>query len=480
MVYYPKCLCVAKMVLADFGANIQQPQPVSFQPVSAAVRINSYVEADTFSVTARYEDFPFDPRLIRSMLITISIFNSKDISTEKAEKVAIMAGFADAHNISLDASARTVQFDGRDYTSLFIDTRFDNANLNDDEGRRLRKIKLARPLVSILEDLKSNVAGAEKIQIEDRTQGAVQNFTRASGGNYDLVNGQKSQYGQVEYVQPNETYWDVISSICEAAGVICYIELDKLVLTTPRILYQSEGFSSKKAVPFIYGKNIERLEFHKNLSKKKRFNVVVRSLNRRTSETTSLSIPRDATAGWIQATNVEKAVQQVLSLDSTGAQVKKPAPAFVFRFIDKTKEELVSLGEGIFEQFVRQQLEGSMVTREMTINDGTEIDLTQLKIGTPILIEMAQKDMQYINRKSPEGENISDAQRVAYLLRRGYNPETAAILVQALAAITGKIKPTFYMRGCELAMHSDGFQLTVDFINFVVLGERTSQGVKSG
>ena len=487
-IYYPKAVVSCRPVLHDYGFQISQPKPFIVQPISCNVRKNSYSEADIFQVQMRFEDFPFDPRLIRSMLVSVSIFDLKKLKDQsnfdlnQVREKAIILGFVDTQSIELDASGRTISFEGRDYTSIFIETKFDNANLADAEGKRRRKIALSRPLKAIIEDLMKNVPGSGGITIEDRTNGAVTNAEAATGGGYDLVTGKKSTDGQFLYVQKNETYWDVIQSLCEEIGVICYIELDKLVLTNPRILYHGESFSSKQAVPFIYGRNISRLSFHKNLARKKRFNLVLRSWNLKTNVPVEVSIPRDATEAWARETNIERAVQKIQTLDANGAQVTKDAPGFLFPYQNKTREQLITLGEKIFEELVRQQLEGQFETREMEVNDsqGVEFDLTQLKTGTPILLEIIQEDIQYITRKTEDGQSVSDGKRIAYLIRRGYSKQTAQILVDAVAKTSGKIRPVFYLKGGEFMMASDGFTLRVDFINYIELGNLVSGKIYSG
>ena len=474
--------------MSDYGFDIRQPQAFLFQPISATVRKNSYSEADEFKITMRFEDLPIDSRLIRSALASISIVDLKKLKDQSnydlnlAREKAIILGFADVSSIELDASGRTITMEGRDFSSIFIETKFDNANLADAEGKRRRKIALNRSLMAIIEDLMKNVPGSGGITIEDRTNGAVTNAEAATGGGYDLVTGKKSTDGQFLYVQKNETYWDVIQSLCEQIGVICYIELDKLVLTNPRILYHGESFSSKKVVPFIYGKNISRLNFHKNLARKKRFNLILRSWNIKTNVPVEVSIPRDATEAWARETNIERAVQKIQTLDANGAQVTKDAPGFLFPYQNKTREQLITLGEKIFEELVRQQLEGQFETREMEVNDsqGVEFDLTQLKTGTPILLEIIQEDIQYITRKTEDGQSVSDGKRIAYLIRRGYSKQTAQILVDAVAKTSGKIRPVFYLKGGEFMMASDGFTLRVDFVNYVELGELARGKVYSG
>ena len=488
-IYYPKAVVGLDIITHDYGVE-GTPEKIStvIVPVRCTVNVNTYTQADTFNVVMRFEDFPFDPRLIRSLHATIAILDLKGLKNIQVKDLrnirenAVITGFADTHSISLDQTERTITFAGRDYTSVFIDTKFDNAALEDANGKRLRKIDLNKPLVSVLEDVMSNVPSRGEIKIEDRTKGAVPNVRVATAGNYDLVNGKTSTDGNFFYVNQNQTYWDVIVSLCEAVGVICYIELDKMVLNLPRILYQGQTLATKRIVPFIYGNNLMRLDFHRNLSRKKRFNLVLRSWNIRTAQPTEVSIPRDASTEWAKSINVDKSVQMIKELDPSGVPISKPAPAFSFSYYNLNKEELIRIGEKTFEEIIRQQVEGSFETREMRVNDteGAEFDLTQLRVGTPVQIEITAKDLQYITRKSLEGDNISDGRRKDYLIRRGYRPETAQALIDTVAKSTGKIRPTFYLKEAQIEMGGDGFSVRGDFVNYIHLGTKEGGRIVSG
>ena len=169
-VYYPKALVQIDAVLHDYGDSSQKPEfHFVVTPVSVSVNINSYNLADTFNMSVRFEDLPFDPRLIRSIRVTILIldlkelrdFTAKDLS-DNQDKI-IFTGFADTHTIKLDQSERMVEMEGRDYTALLIDSTFDNANLEDEAGKRTRKIRLDRPVKTIIQDLLSNVPAAKNI-----------------------------------------------------------------------------------------------------------------------------------------------------------------------------------------------------------------------------------------------------------------------------------------------------------------------------
>ena len=208
----------------------------------------------------------------------------------------------------------------------------------------------------------------------------------------------------------------------------------------------------------------------------------MKSWNTKTNTPFKVSIPRDATAQWSKETNIPKAVQKIQTLDAQGNQITKDAPGYLFSYHNKTREQMVEIGQGIFEEIARQQIEGEMETKEMVVNNqnGVEIDLTKISVGTPLLLEIVQKDIQYISRKTIDGDPVSDGKRMNYLISRGYSVETASVLIEAVAQTSGKIRPVFYIRSADIMIGQDGFSLRIGFVNYIELGELQAGKVVSG
>ena len=208
----------------------------------------------------------------------------------------------------------------------------------------------------------------------------------------------------------------------------------------------------------------------------------MKSWNTKTNTPFKVSIPRDATDQWSKETNIPKAVQKIQTLDAQGNQITKDAPGYLFSYHNKTREQMVEIGQGIFEEIARQQIEGEMETKEMVVNNqnGIEIDLTKISVGTPLLLEIVQKDIQYISRKTIDGDPVSDGKRMNYLIRRGYSVETASVLIEAVAQTSGKIRPVFYIRSADIMIGQDGFSLRIGFVNYIELGELQAGKVVSG
>ena len=476
-VYYPKAIAHLEVLLYDS----EQTFTVTLQPIRVHINKKTYTMADDFSMTVRFEDLPFDPRLAKNILVNISVVDVKSLDSIKTDALSpehiMFRGFADVHQINLETTERTVSFEGRDFTALFIDSPFDNANLPGTEGKRTKEIQLNRPVYNIIQDLMSNLPAVRRMKIRDETNGkALKNFS-ASVPNYDLVQGKKTTSGQYAHINPNRNYWDAIVSICESAGMIVYVDLDELVLTTPRILYQGPTTNSKRTLQFVYGNNLSKLDFHRELGKKKKFNIVIRTFDVITEKSIVITIPRDATASWAREMDIPKKIIKVQELDTNGQRIEKDAPFITIYEPDlKTREQLIERGQTIFEEYVRQEIEGSCETYNMAVKDdrGVEFDLTQIKTGTPIKIEMLIDDVQNLLRFSPTGQKITDQQRreemkkkITYLQRRGYSTNVANILINAISRETGKLRPTFYAKEVNVNMDTSGFSLRIGFVNFI-------------
>ena len=149
-IYYPQAAVSLRILFENFEpvgseafeaserASLNKPVTINVLARSVRVDINDYTEADSCSITLDYKQFPFDPRAIRSLGITIYMANTQGLSNhneilptdKEAEQIekgtlksnVVFVGFADEQGISLDES-RTVNIEGRDFTSLFIDRR---------------------------------------------------------------------------------------------------------------------------------------------------------------------------------------------------------------------------------------------------------------------------------------------------------------------------------------------------------------------
>lgn len=456
--YYPQGCVILRPRWEDFGTNEAILQEVKDIPVSCrslTVERNDYSEADTFRATIDYQAFPFDPRCIRACGITICMEDRKktfntDNSLNLIEPSAaniVFLGFVDESSIQFDDETRTVRIEGRDYTSLFIDQKRVNTD----------PIPLTKPIDQLIKDLINEQEATREIVVENRT-GAPLPALSSLAADFNPVTSVKN-------VKRKETYWEIMQSIVSRVGLVGFIELDKYVITKPQNVYEKKNIKH-----FIYGGNIKELNFTRRLGRAKDFNVLVKSFNALEKRVDEAKIPLEATDEQFKSRygSVEISVPQ---LDKDGKKIDPPKTADYYTFLVKdvnSKAQLITIGESIFEELSRQQIEGSLTTFEMEVPEeqGSELSpilFSQIRNGSAIRIFLDQKELEEISSIS------NKAQKKAFLLRRGYpNP-----LADAFADSLSRINTVFYVKSVMFEMDMDnGFTMKIEFINFIDLDSR--------
>lgn len=473
--YYPQAAMSLRILFEDFNSqNVAAltEQKMSVVPKDLRVNINDYTKADTFSAELDYRNFPFDPRAIRALGVTVHMQDMRSLVDENGrprqlemkdqgaikfvsggEDNVVFMGFADEESIEFDDSRRVIRLEGRDFTSLLIDAPYENKE----------PIPLTTPLNLVFQQLLAGLKSTQNILVETR---GVTNFIpiAAFAPDYNPLAGQRNK-------KKNESYWDVIQDLARLAGLIVFIERDRLVVTKPNALYDRA-----KLKQFVWGKNLSKLSFKRKLGRVKNFNVLVRSMDIEKKRVIEAKIPEDAEAAWAVGRSIPKTRVQIETLLPNGSTDKKDAPFLSFRIPDVTeKSQLVDIGQSIFEELGRQQIEGKIETKDMCVREGevgfndlgtfrrsagVEFDVLKIKNATPIAIHIHQDDLEGISRIT------SVADRVKYLVARKYDPQVAF----AFAATMGKFEVNFYTKAVEFSFNQEnGFAMKLDFINFIEL-----------
>lgn len=491
-VYYPQGVVVLRVLLEDFSTKSVRLQKTYKWTVIAKelkVNLNSYSEADTFDCTIDYKNLPFDPRIIRSLGVSIHIENKKqifDLATgggldpiTPTKDNVVFQGFADNDSITLDESSRVVKIEGRDFTSLLIDREY----LGD-------PILLTKPVNKVIRDLldqlpQTKVDPADKGQgleiellgLEEKDLPTIANLTTSKGPLDGAKNARKKR-----------SYWDKIQELVNDSGLIAYVSIDKLVITKPRNLYDRA-----KSKVFVYGRNVKNLEFERKLGRQKGFNIRVVSLNLKDKKLEEARIPEEASDEWIKDIGIKKEairlpVAKVAGPDNQEQGATDPegevAPYMTFKVSQDitSKEQLVKIGEKIYEELGRQQIEGKLTTMEMKVynKESGFFDATKFRVGTPIEIRIDQGDLEGLNKLLPpaarNAEQDKEAQKgieqrqraiVDFLKRRGYVGEKGQI-AEAMAEALTRFDTPFYTKAVTFSLSQDrGFSMDLDFINFV-------------
>lgn len=439
------------------------------------VAINDYTQADTFSLEIDYKNFPFDPRCIRSVSATIAmedmgaIFDNhnglkvvqiRHNSKNPEDDNVVFLGFADEEKISFDDTKRTVKLEGRDYTALLIDKKYDKG-----------AVSLESTVDVVISSILASAPETEKITVDNQI-GEELPIISKFWGEKDLLSGKRNS-------RKDETYWDVIQDIVRRAGLIAYIELDKLVLAKPRNIYDKT-----KANKFVYGRNIKNLEFSRKIGRKRGFNIMVRSLNLNTKEVLEAKIPLEATTKWSEETgigNSEVKIKKIRPDGTKGAtgikEEEETAPYISFIVADvSSKDHLIEVGQQVYEEIGRQEIEGSFETKEMFTADGKnkKFNLLKCRNGTPVQLFIEQGDMKVLSNFRAQASAVEKKNRqigkaekaviANYLISRGWDPLVATIFAERY----NNFANIFYTRAVEFTIdNTSGFNCKIDFINFI-------------
>lgn len=490
--YYPQSAVKLRILPEDYklvsDASLQSPIEVITQAKMVSVTRNDYKTADSFNMKLDYKSFPFDPRSIRACGVVIYMQD-----TGKLEKLvpsqdnAVFAGYVDTEEIMLDENAQTVTFEGRDFTALLIDQKY-----------AIKKpISEQKPLDKAITEFLGQVPALQNMVVVNRTGELLPSLGAYYPNHADPLNGQKNPGSK-------ESYWSLIQDACNRAGIICFMELENLVLTTPRNQADTVGDDIK----FIYGKNVKKFEFKRKLGRLKGINVQVRS--RVGKKVNVAKIPAEATPAWCTAFGITRAEVVIPVLMPSGiisttppvttgkvkfnsvtgkkaapalaAVAGQPAPYLSFNIPNiASHAALVTIGQTLYEQYSLQQLEGSLTTKEMVghgppmnvsgvfsqrtpigtqLNQVKKYDLTQLKKGQSICLEIDTDDLAAIARFQDA------ATREQYLVKRNYDRKIAAIFAKTL----GKFSPRFQIKSFTMTLDAEvGFDLTINFQNLLIL-----------
>jgi len=388
-----------------------------------------------------------------------SIFSGRGNSLNlliPSEDNNLFVGYADKEAIEFNETSRTVSIEGRDLTSLFTDAKYLG-----------KPVALTVPVNIVIENLvkqQDSTKSMEVINLLDEDLPILSKLGSDLSTTSSLVNPKR-----------NSSFWDMIQDIIDRAGLICYVDRDKLVINKPRNL-----FKKQKVKNFIYGKNLSKLSLERELGRHKGFNILVRSMNLKDKKLYEAKIPKDSgredLGGGIEVT--------IPQLDSKGKKIdpQKPAPYLTHNIADVfSKEKLIEIGESIYEELSRQQIEGSLETKEMEIpetpylkdkegsytpfssRESEPVNFSTIRNGTAIQIFIDISDLEKIRTIS------SMQERKKYLRLQGFSSKVSSALAESL----NRASYTFYTKSVNFRIDQDsGFSMDIKFINFIELDNK--------
>lgn len=430
--YYPRCGVIFDLLLEDFGSGATGAvHTLEVVPREVAITRNDHRTADTCRIEVDFKDFPFDPRTIRSARVRVLLGDLAQPDRELAadeDKVRAFIGFVDVPETRLSDAGESVTIECRDFTSVFLDHRWTES------------IDLTGPLTAVIERFVGSVPGCDGLLVG------------YSDGTSTLVLA--DALGKTRWApQANDDAWTVLVDLLGRVGLIPVFEGDLLLILTARdfgvdrrTFLATNAFSAPRAA-FLYGSNLTRLEFRRNLNLGRTHQVKVVAWDEATRTSREVLYPTEPTVTKRRVTTSGK-------VTNTTAPIR---PFYVSGAY--TEAGLRELAERIYTESARLEVEGTLETREMVdLEHGQALPLlgngarVTVALGTSLLSNIA---------------GLSEGEATRLLVANGVQTSVASALVAAFKR-ANRLAVEFYARRVVHHWHrDDGYRLELDFINYV-------------
>ncbi len=299
-------------------------------------------------------------------------------------------------------------------------------------------------------------------------------------------------------------FWDVISKYCAIVGAVPFFQGNLLFISPARNLYDQRRTETvprtrspfrgpRKGVEgsvrqFIYGYNVEQLQFERKYTGKRPTAVVVTSYN--TSSTkrgaakyiearwpNDVRTPPGGPAPRPLAKNIAKARQT--TVNPSGETAQEDIVRYTYPGI-ADEARLLQLAQDIYEEIGRGEAGGSVSTRSLASfgGDNNDADVLLLRPGDAVRIGVGTTNKSgqtaALNEASsflspPSNDaSISDAALLKSLVSRGLDENLARAIVLSSRNYVKELQNTFRVSNVKYDWSNEtGVQIAFDFQNYI-------------
>lgn len=463
-----------------------------FWTVPQQMRIcrNPYREADECTVTIRWRDLPLDPRICRSIGIAAYLGCVLPEEWDRAvrEGVAITAaeargakrevkslisqeflrfvGFADEITAEHSEGGDLVRLSCRDFTQGLIDTPVPTVLYRD--------IRWDRPIEDVVWDILQSYPG---------TRGLPLHIAGISRGSEPVRRSRTHRAGRTKKRSVRarrvreETYWDLLTDITGAAGLILYADVwqgpstpvgsptGRFVLATPRAIYTDA--TSRPVVDYVTGESWEEPLPSPTLVYGA--NILSYSITRRMGKVKVPAVELVCQDGKrvLRARYPTRKMASTISPTGLWAQDEVRQ----YRVQGFTSEaDLLEAAKRAFEDLGRGELTLSLETDDLASfeSKGTA-DLLEIRAGIPLRFVVAPAQRGAVVGTLQEIETMSIEALVALLEERGQPPDAARMLAEYLLRpeIRRILGDRWYVRQAEHEFGAEGYHMRLEAVNYI-------------
>lgn len=457
--YRPRCN--ARLTVPVYGANqsVDQANPndevqnIFLHVRSATLTRNDHNTSDDLIITAEWSDCGIDPRFLRNAVVE---FYMADTTESKKPGDPKFRGVATkVKRVAREGSGFSVDMEFRDYTQFFLAAKPYPSTGMPTYSNTLRDAweKICDHTGWYDPDTKSIRSSVKKLR--NRLQIKWKGFlvpesewlTERGDRLGDVVSNRLAKLGVVpKEGHKDQSAWDVWKSICQMLGLITYIDGDTCVVTNT-----TEHYKTTNAPFFLWTKNIMTAEETVNAGINNH-GVMLTSYNSLTNRILESFYPPPGDP----RIKVPRAAANSKRFDPSAPRSEQYEP-FEYHGI-QSQELLDRLAKEAYEERSRQELEGSITTHEMSVDD---IDLLTLRAGDAITVRTAPDLIHELVAETAE-------QQTQKLLDLGYSDDIARLILRNLSAYqAGTIDTTYHISRISYKLTEDTFEVDINYHNLI-------------
>ena len=430
------------------------PGVITIEPTvaSATWERNDPNTADSLKLELSWDDSGVDPRFIKNAVVRFYMGDenaSNGLPIQAIESNRRFVGIATNIERQLSSDkAGVVSVDALDFTTLMIETKpcpslaiphwSDSLDIAWD---RLCEFAIAKSATGVQFQPLASMKGHIKVYGADISPwpvigNAMSDRFKAIGGTID--------------VQPGCSVWDVWKRACGLCGLITWIDQDFIVVSTSASFY-TDGPQNKNRPVMVWGKNV--LEMSERID-----------CNRFGKKVGIVSF--DPTTGRsMEAFYPHKRNHLTKKMAAADKKAGDSDEYVIFEYYGVSNQDrLDEIAKRIYEEWSLNELEGTLITKEMVINsaNGNPYDLMALRSGDNMQVIADRND--YANVAALP----TMAAKLDYLTERGYSDSSAQILINATMDLA-TLDNIYYVKRVSISFSIDGdsgkFQVEIGYLN---------------
>jgi hypothetical protein len=415
---------------------------------------NDHNHADELRLTAEHRDCGIDPRFLKNATVEFWLGDAGPSGEHRqTDKTHRFIGIAtQVRRYASQGAGFTVDMEFLDYTTLFIAQKPLVA-----EGIPNQNMSLTEAWNLICNntgwfDLTSGKIISNCLALTTKLEGR--------GVSLDTVIGEAAparfrKLGLPIPVKPDMSSWDVWNVCCGMLGLITFIDGSTCVVTTT-----TEHYKPGKAPRMVWGHNLLDAEESTNIHATSK-GVGLTSYDPEKGAVIEAFFPPPGSP-LIRVKRTKAKGQQAGEISNSSALQSDQYEMFEYN-MSITEERLQVVAENAFAERARQELEGKIITCEMSVDTVTQeqFDLLNLHAGDPIRIEI-DPDLKETLLSIP-----SEEERVNYLIGdRGYSP-SVALLISRNATAFGGLRNDYHVKQADISLTEDHFEVTIYYHNYI-------------